>query len=171
MKFSKEKELALDHSYLLSILEYDPETGLFTRKVPTCNTVYAGDCAGTINHKYLIISINHKSYRAHRLAWFYINGEWPIDFIDHINGNRLDNRISNLRVVSKSQNAQNSLIRKDNSSGVKGVSWCKMMKKWFAYININKKRTKVGYFDNLSEAAKAVSEARESIHKEFCNHG
>ena len=85
--------------YLKEILEYNQETGVFTRKKKISSS-NIGDVAGSVESQgYVIISIKNWPFKAHRLAWFYVHGKWPIDCIDHINGNRADNRIENLREV------------------------------------------------------------------------
>jgi hypothetical protein len=103
-----DKELALSHERLVSLLEYKESTGEFTWKISTAQAVKAGEIAGTIIPKgYRHITINGHKYRAHRLAWFYMYKEWPYPEIDHINRETDDNRIENLRVVTKSENANN----------------------------------------------------------------
>ena len=168
---NKNKELSLTRERLLELFHHESDSGLFIRKKSVTNSVCAGDVAGTITNGYGIVTIDRKQYRAHRLAWFYVYGIWPSEDVDHINGIKTDNRISNLRCASRSENACNTKTRADNTSGFKGVSWCKMMNKWFAYVNINKKRIKVGYFHDKDAAAEAVRVAREKLHKGFHNHG
>lgn len=163
------------HNELKSILAYDPATGNFTWKfradVPAWwNTKYVGNRAGSIDaHGYLVLRINSQTFKAHRIAWFYMMGEMPkTDLeIDHINGDRLDNSSSNLRIANNLQNAANAGIRCDNSSGVKGVSWHRRIHKWQAQINECGRRTSLGCFDSISAAHRAYQERALLIHGEF----
>jgi len=116
------------------------------------------------------IIINKEHYLAHRLAWLYVNGEFPPDQIDHINHVRNDNRIKNLRTVSCKENQKNKLMHKNNTSGVIGVHWYKPRMKWKAGIKVNGELNHLGYFTSLREAAKARKEAERKygFHE---NHG
>ena len=141
---------------LRSILDYDHETGIFTRKVRTANRVKVGDAAGCPDGRgYLQIIVCSRKYRAHRLAWLHVYGEWPEDQLDHINRNRSDNRISNLREVSNKQNGQNKSKPNNNTSGHTGVFWHKQNSKWRAQITHNQKKIHLGYFTDLEEALSA----------------
>lgn len=164
-KASAESMVELTHGVLCNLISYSADTGKFF-------WISSGSEAGTFNAAgYVIITIMGRSYRAHRLAWFYSYKYWPKNEIDHINNIRCDNRLINLREATHEQNMKNSRLTKANTSGVKGVSWCKMMKKWFAYVGHSGKRIKVGYFNDINIAAKAVMKAREALHNEFHNHG
>lgn len=146
----------LTAEYLRSILHYEPETGIFTWKVGSANQVKAGDAAGSPDgHGYLRITVCSRLYQAHRLAWLYIHGVWPKLTIDHINRNRSDNRITNLRDVSHKQNLQNASKRSDNKSGHPGVSWNKQRSQWVAHITHNNKHIHLGYFTTVEEAIAA----------------
>jgi hypothetical protein len=93
------------------------------------------------------------------------------EFIDHINGDRADNNIDNLREATRSQNCQNAKLSKVNRSGVKGVSWHKYNQKWYARIRLDGKRIDLGYFDNLIEAEATIKATREKLHGVFSNYG
>lgn len=154
----------LTAEYLRSILHYDPATGIFTLKVGSANQVKAGNIAGSpTGLGYLQIKLQSRNYKAHRLAWLYVYGEWPEDQLDHINRNRSDNRIANLRDVSHKQNGQNRSKRSDNTSGHPGICWHKQNSKWRARIKHNQKLTHLGYFENLEEAI-AARKAAEKIY-------
>ena len=141
---------------LRELLHYDQETGIFTWKVGSANQVKAGDVAGCPDGKgYLLISVHSRLYKAHRLAWLHFHGVWPVDQLDHINRAKGDNRIANLRDVSRKQNMQNASKRSDNTSGHPGVSWCKRISKWVARIKHNYKQIHLGYFSILEEAISA----------------
>ena len=148
--------------YLRSILHYSPETGVFTWKVRTSTRVKAGDVAGSLDgHGYLQIKVCSRLYLAHRLAWLYTYGEWPKDQLDHINRNRLDNRIANLREVTNKQNHQNKSKPSNNTSGHTGVSWHKRDSKWQAQIAHNYKRIHLGFFATMEEALSARKAAEK----------
>ena len=147
---------------LKSMLDYDPITGVFTWKVKKSQRISIGDVTGCPNQDgYLIIKVNGENNRAHILAWIYVYGSKPLNEIDHINRVRSDNRIANLRDVTRAENCANKggvyVVRVDNKSGVTGVHWNKKRKKWECYKNINSKRKHIGYFINKADAIKAVS--------------
>jgi hypothetical protein len=149
----------LSQDELKTLLEYCPETGIFYRKVKTTNSINAGDVAGCINSiGYRTISLNNRSYLAHRLVWLYAFGYFP-KFIDHINGDRGDNRLANLREASRSENNRNCGMRSNNSSGYKGVSFVSRCNKWRAFINIDNKQIHLGYFNSAVLANEAYKSA------------
>ena len=142
---------------LRELLHYDPETGIFTRKVRTSSRIKIGDVAGCLSSRdgYLRIAVLSRDYLAHRLAWLYVYGNWPEDQIDHINRNRSDNRISNLRGVTNKQNLQNASKYSHNTSGHTGVCWHKQCSKWVAQIAHNRKHLSLGCFATIEEAIAA----------------
>jgi hypothetical protein len=157
---------------LQSILNYDAKTGIFTRKVKRNFKQKIGEQCGTLHSSgYFHITINKRTYKAHRLAWLYVYGKWPNKMIDHINGNPNDNRICNLRECSNSQNQYNAKLRKDNTSGIKGVSWHKDAKKWAVHLNVNGKHKYIGIYETKELAESAIKEIRNEHHKQFSNHG
>jgi hypothetical protein len=142
-----------------SILDYDPETGIFRWKWreglrKSDNTRRAEKVAGSLtSNGYIALRINRQDYQAHRLVWLYVHGVWPADQIDHINGDRADNRIANLREATNQENARNADLRKTNSTGVVGVYWDKRHQKYYAGIIVNDKSIYLGLFSTLEEAA------------------
>jgi len=157
----------LNQKTLKKHLDYDPETGIFKWKTTLNRRIRVGDVAGTLRSDgYIQIALFHKDYLAHRLAWLYVNEEFPKDHMDHINGVRIDNRIVNLRAVTYTENNRNRSLSKRNTSGVMGVSWCKRDQKWQVVIQ----KTFYGRFKFKSDAiAKA-----EEVYKELGfheNHG
>lgn len=161
-------EQGLTQARLREVLSYDPETGVFTRLVATSNRVAVGSDAGTTRiDGYIQIHIDGRLYSAHRLAWLYMTGEWPSDKVDHINRRKFDNRWGNLREANTSQNACNSLVRIDNTSGVRGVSFCKTTNRWRALIVVNGKRRHLGRFDDIGSAAAAYAVAAREAFGEF----
>lgn len=163
------KEARLSHERLMYLLDYDTSTGVFTRKTRTCNRVKAGSRADVSDGcGYLRVRVDNIVYRAHRLAWFYVTGRWPT-YIDHINRDKEDNRFSNLRECTLSENCVNKDLKKTNKSGVKGVCWHKSTKKWICQIQVNKKNTYLGVYDTLDEAKKVIAEARIKYYGDFAN--
>lgn len=157
MKPNRQKEARLSLERLKELLDYNQHTGLFIRKIRVANFM-AGSTAGSF-YRYCNISIDGEYYGAHRLAFFYMTGRWPIGEIDHINGNKLDNKWKNLRDVSKSVNTHSRPKQKNNTSGYKGVQWNKFAKKWTASIMINKTVNHLGYFNTAYEAHLAYEAA------------
>ena len=149
-----------------TLFDYDHDTGIFWWRVKPSRRVKAGAAAGSVSSKgYIVIRINGMKFMAHRLAWLHTHGAWPEHEIDHLNGNRADNRIANLRDVSRSTNAQNQTKpRKDGTSGYLGVSWNKRAERWNAKIMANGQRQHVGYFDCAKEAHAAYLAAKLRLH-------
>lgn len=136
-------------------LDYNPGTGVFTRRINS-GTARAGDIAGCVRPDgYIYISVDGRQYLAHRLAWVYVHGEWPDAHTDHINRDRTDNRIANLRPATCSENILNSSLSKRNSSGHKGVYWSKARQKWVAQICIGRTVKNLGGFSSLHHAIAA----------------
>lgn len=145
---------------LKSLLNYDEVRGIFTWA--------NGAVAGSLHFKgYRRITIDRKEYLEHRLAWFYSYGSWPVDQIDHINGNKADNRLSNLRPASRFENGRNRPRLKNNKAGHKGVSWHKGNKRWRAQITRNHQDYFLGYFNSAQDAADAYNRAALEYHGEF----
>lgn len=161
----------LTQEYLKSILDYDLDTGVFTWKVNKSQRTKAGDVAGWIYNGYWEIEINNKKHKTHRLAWLYVYGEMPKNLIDHIDNNRSNNRISNLREATYQSNSENYKTPKTNKSGVKNVSWYKNLDKWVVSMSIKKTKKTIGYFDDLELAELVAVEARNKYRGEFANHG
>jgi len=148
----KDREACLTAAEVRHLLRYDPDTGTFFWRVDTKNTA-AGDVAGSRQSRgYWHIKINRRLYMAHRLAWLYVTGEWPIGHIDHISGARSDNRFSNLRIATNSENAWNSRVRSNNASGYKGVHYKKRLNKFVAQINVGGRVRHLGVFKTAAEA-------------------
>lgn len=174
------EEIASDGScisleQLRQMLHYDELTGVFTwrcdrnRGRTKQSIVSVGDVAGNVSTTtgYRFICIERKKYAAHRLAWFYVHGHWPKECIDHINCDRADNRIENLREATRQQNNLNKGPRQGTISGIKGVSWSKTKKMWFAQIGFNGKNHNLGWFKSKELAAKAYRKAAAKFHGDF----
>ena len=157
---------------LHELLKYDPATGVFTWRKFRSNHAKAGAVAGyTEEAEYCHIRIDGVLYKAHRLAWLYVYGAWPNFDIDHINQNKADNRIKNLREVNRSQNMQNVSISKGNKSGLRGVSWAKHANKWRACIHVNYKSIHLGYFKTAESAYAAYVDAARAHHSHNAHVG
>ena len=136
-------------------------------KIDKSRRVKAGDIAGYLNKLgYIDIGVDRKVYKAHRLIYFYHNEHLPLS-IDHIDGNKSNNKIENLRSATTSQNAMNRKISIKNSSGIKGVVWHKRDKKWVVNVKVNSKCHSFGYFDDKKAAELVAIEATNELHKEF----
>ncbi len=165
----KMRKNRISYDRLHELLNYNPETGIFTWKIDRGN-FKAGKQAGTLHHLgYINIIIDWKSYGAHRLAWLYINGYFPENQIDHINRDKTDNRIKNLREATCQCNNRNRDIQKNNKTGIVGVHWSKTSRKYRAEIKINRKTIHLGYFKILKEATQARWEAEKKYNFPDCN--
>ena len=135
---------------ILEVLDYNPENGKLTWLVSTSKRIRVGDSAGSFRPSgYIDIKIDGILYKAHRIIWLWMTGEWPKHQIDHVDGTKTNNRWSNLREATQSQNQQNAKRRSDNKSGFKGVHWNKRAGKWHAKIKISGKVNVMGilYYD------------------------
>lgn len=158
----------LTQERLRELLHYDPETGVFTWNKRVGQRVLGGARAGSVgSHGYLLIQVKGISYRAHRLAFLYMLGKPPDGEVDHINGERLDNRWTNLREASRSENQRNTGPRHDNTSGYKGVGFHKGREMFQAQIKIDGRNIHLGYFLCPRKAAHAYNKAAIQLHGEF----
>ena len=165
--------MTLTQAHLKERLHYNPESGIFTWREcaaynATWNSRFAGKVAGNTlrlpRRTYRRLVIDYVRYYAHRLAWLYVHGEMPEEplMIDHINGDGTDNRIANLRAVTRSENMINRVgLEARNTSGHTGVSWYRTYQKWLAFITCNGRRKSLGYFDSKADAIAARKAAEE----------
>jgi hypothetical protein len=145
----------ITQEYLKAILDYCPETGVFTWiKTHLCSNKKPGDIAGHIHPKtgYVSITIDRKFNAAHRLAFLFMTGSYPKNDVDHINHVKHDNRWSNLRDVTNTINHQNKKMRKNNTSGVSGVYLDKASGKWEVRLRFNKETHYFGRHESKEEA-------------------
>jgi hypothetical protein len=175
--------MELTQNNLIEMFDYRPDTGvLLWRRRPrdhfnsdwkhkAWNKRYAGLPAGSDNGSgYLRATIWGKDYKIHRLVWLYVYGCEPKHQIDHINHDRSDNRIKNLRSAKPCENMKNKSRYKTNTSGVTGVHWCKRRCKWRAFIRVLGKGFDLGSFDSI-EAAERARKAAEKKNKFHFGHG
>jgi hypothetical protein len=183
----KAKDPIITQDYLRSILDYDPESGIFiwrersaemfpnetprrssANQAACWNTRYVGRPAGTFRDgEYTIVRIpGHKSQvLAHRLAWFWFYGVWPSGDIDHVSRDKTDNRISNLREATRSQNQINRAHRRDNVLGVRGV--CRHSGRYVAQISFNRRHIYIGMYETLEDAKRAYEAEAARLYGDF----
>ena len=170
MKFSND----ISYEYASSIMSYNPESGHIAWKsrndiAPKCDARRKGKIAGCYSKKdkCIIIGINGKTYLSHRIAWLLHYGTWPKYILDHINCDRTDNRISNLRDATQAENLSNRGVTKRNTTGIKGVSFDKKNNRYFGRINSNRKSFYIGSWKTIEEAVEPMANAYNKIHGEF----
>jgi hypothetical protein len=150
----------LTQQELMAALHYDPETGVFTRTFKNGKSKQVG----SINTKgYVCIPLGNVKYVAHRLAWLWVYGKFPDHQVDHINQNRQDNRIANLREATNKQNCENRSVQKNNTTGFAGVSWKARNKKWVAQICHNRQMIHLGLFQKIEDAIAARAAAQKTL--------
>lgn len=157
----------INQKELKELFTYHPETGEFYWNKLNSGikkNLKAGNDKG---NGYIQISIYKKRYLAHRLAWMYVHGTFPRLFIDHINGNKADNRIDNLREADKAQNAHNSKLSNANKSGAKGVIFYKRYGTWQADITYRGKSYYLGRFETKEEAKQVRDNFAIKLHGDY----
>ncbi len=147
------------------LLHYDPETGVLTWRI-TRGTARAGSVAGYLSAKgYLQVGIDGRLHYGHRLAWLLAYGAWPEHLVDHVNNDRADNRLRNLRAATNAENLQNRRGPQVNSrSGYIGAHWHKAAGRWHAAIKANGRSRSLGYYDTAEAAHAAYVEAKRALH-------
>lgn len=168
-----DSKTVLTQERLKEVLHYDPETGQFIWLVARAQKP-KGSIAGAIKKGpasssqrrwgYVLIGIARKVYFAHRLAWFYVYGRWPVQQLDHIDGDRTNNRIANLRESTSAQNAQNRYYSGGKSSRFLGVCWAKDTQRWQTMIRINGKPIYLGQYRTEAEAYEVYLAAKAKYH-------
>ncbi len=145
---------------LREVLAYDPVTGEF-RARPRAGRGRGQGAVAASNRKfeYRIITVDGRKFTAHRLAWFYIHGKWPSGALTPRNGDAWDTRIENLRQITVRQTFANMRLRKNNSSGITGVMWCKSNRRWCAFIC----KKKLGYYPSKEAAIVARFKAARRV--------
>jgi len=148
---------------LKELLHYAPGTGEFTWKVGHPRAPIGATAGAKDHYGYIVIRLDTVLYKAHRLAWLYTYGNWPATGLDHINQNKSDNRIENLRAVDQSVNMHNTAPRANSKSGVAGVTWRADRKKWNARIKVGYKNFNLGLFDDMQAAIAARHAAEQRL--------
>lgn len=146
------------HDVLCQRFVYDASTGELTNA--------DGSAVGFVKDGYLQVSVCGKAYAAHRVIWKMVYGEDPY-IVDHADGDKLNNRLGNLREASRSENGANSRVYRSNRSGFKGVFWDNFAKKWRADTNFNGKKVFLGRFDTKEQAAAAYEMKVRELFGEF----
>lgn len=150
-----------ESDYLLSIFNYNPDTGVVTRKVRR-GKWQAGEVVNHVNHSgYLEVRVDGKLYKLHRLIWKMFYGKDPVGEIDHINRVKDDNKIKNLRDVDRLINSINKDLQSNNTSGMRGVSFSKQKDRWISFIKINGEHKHLGTFASFDDASKSRKEAEK----------
>lgn len=159
----------LTRERLHEVLDYNLATGVFIWKIQVGRKSPAGKIAGCKPKRggYRHIQIDGEDIQMHRVAWFYVHGRWPEQYMDHIDRNRSNNAIANLREATPAQNRCNSVCQGRNKTGLKGISFSKTMGQWHAQIAFNRQRQELGYFNTPEEAHQAWRDAAEKLHGDF----
>lgn len=157
--------MEITQQQLKEILHYDPETGIFRWRHERVNgQIKPWTIAGNIQTKgYVMLCINYIRHLGHRLAWLYMTGNWPTKGIDHIDGNRSNNKFTNLREATCKENCENRGLSKTNKSGFRGVNFHPTSKKWLARVGHNYKQVYIGLFDTAEEANIAAIAKRAEL--------
>lgn len=149
------------------MFHYDPVTGVVRRRIKFNKSGPAGSVVGVPTLGYLRVTLFGKSTGIHMVIWAIMTGKWPNQHVDHVNGQRSDNRWCNLRLATRGENLRNSRKPEHNTSGAKGVSWSAASGKWHAYIGIDRRRVHLGFHDTVEEAAHARKVAEQKYYGEF----
>lgn len=155
----------LTQEELKSQLHYNPDTGIFSRILNKRTRRKSNRAGFYSNEGYLCIGLKGKYYKLHRLAWLYVYGRFPENHIDHINGIRDDNRLSNLREATPRENTQNIKIYSNNTTGYIGVTYYKRNKKYAAQISNKGKNLYLGLYETAELAHQAYLSAKANLHK------
>lgn len=159
----------VSYERLREVLDYDPYLGIFIWKNKTAKNIIIGSIAGgkRPSDGYWRIGIDGERYVSHRLAWLYMTGAQPPEYIDHVDNNRANNRWDNLRATTWTQNLRNMKMHKDNATGLKGVSYDKRHLKWYGQIKHDGKKHFLGYFDCPAAASFAYQIEADKHFGEF----
>jgi hypothetical protein len=156
----------ISHAELLRALDYSPETGVFTWKIQASTRALVGSVAGSAYGDYWSVRYLSVNYLAHRLAWFYVNGEWPPSDLDHRDTDKRNNRISNLREADDSLNGANKRLAANNTSGAKGVRR-RANNRWRASLEHGGKFISLGTYGSREEASAAYLAGAQKIFGDF----
>lgn len=175
-----EVDMEITQELVRTLLDYDPETGhLYWRERPeewyerrrlwmTWNTRFAGKRAGRVwinpknGYRCRTIAVFGSVKKEHRIIWLYMKGDPVPDNIDHLDRDATNNKWANLAESTQARNSRNASMKRNNTSGVTGVSWNKRRGAWMAKVTLNGKSNYLGYFDDIDEAAEAVRTFKEA---------
>ena len=160
--------MRLTQERLKNLLAYDPKSGKFFRRTSR-GGFEVGTEMGCGSNGYVLIRVDRRLYRAHRLAWLYVHGYFPEHGLDHIDRDTTNNRIDNLREVSQVCNLRNCGNRVNNTTGVKGVHWHKQIGKWRAVIAIPGRQPSLGVYNDFVDAVCARLAAEQCLGWEGCD--
>jgi hypothetical protein len=159
----------LTADFVREVFDYDPHTGAIKWRVKYSRKVNAGMPAGYLDSgRYVRIRIKGRAYAAHRIAFLYMHGRWPTEFLDHVNGDKTDNRLVNLRECSSAQNNSNRPYTRPTRAGVKGVRLTPNGS-YEARISANGRRIYLGKYDDAESAKAAYQSAALKYHGEFAH--
>jgi hypothetical protein len=161
--------MTLEAEELREIFHYDPETGVITRKknFRKYRDRIGKVCTWKVSFGHLAVSHKRKSILAHRLAVLLMTGDWPAEFVDHVNGDPADNRWCNLRQCSRAENTRHQKVHKRSATGHRGVHYVKRYDAWRAVICVNRKLIYLGQFGRIEDAIAARAAASLKYHGEF----
>ena len=158
----------ISYKRVRELFDYNPETGVVVRRLTTSPRAMSGMVVGCLDHRgYLLVNIDRRLYKLHRVVWLWMTGSWPEGDIDHCDRDSSNNRWGNLRDSTKSQNLSNRTKQSNNTSGFKGVYWNAQKCKWHAKIALNRKDIHLGFFDAIEDAHVAYCVAAKKYHGEF----
>ena len=157
--------MSITQADVLEFFQYE-DGKLFWKKRSANRTVVGSQISFVENTGYIRVRFKGKHYGIHQIIFLMHYGYIP-EHVDHVDGEKLNNKIENLRAATKSENALNKKVRCDSASGIKNVHWYEPLKKWRVAVSINKKRKHIGYFDDLELAELVSIEAREKFHGAF----
>lgn len=146
--------------------DYDDHSGQLIWRRRAGARVVLGATAGTLNRQigYLVVRLAGRLHYVHRLVWLHVYGNWPADQIDHIDRDKTNNRLHNLRQATNAQNRQNMPVQRNNTSGCSGVYFHKQRGKWAAEIKHNRKKRHLGLFCAKEDAVHAYQQAKRALH-------
>lgn len=157
--------MKVTNDQLKDALSYDAESGAFVWKIAIGRKIRPGRAAGANKDGYTTINLCGERFLAHRLAWMFVNGSFPDGLIDHIDGNKSNNAIANLRIATASENGQNrKLPNKNNKCGLIGARFVESKNKFVASIRIDGKSKHIGYFKSAELAHSAYISSKKEVH-------
>jgi len=161
------KRQGITAEFLRNVLTYDKNTGVLRWKKKISRKIKVGEIAGSKAGAHWQVGMYGENYLAHHLIWVMMTGDWPTDEVDHEDTDGQNNKWKNLRIATRKQNSANRGKNSNNTSGIKGVSWCKDRQKWQVGIKVNYRRIALGRYDSKEEAGEVYRKAAEKFFGEF----